>query len=265
MSAPHRAVKHELLVRHLDAWTPMALRGSKPATFVARCDPALTAAAMRVFVEFADLLERHPLRVLLLDAAVDPTWPATPGLSAEPVTALPALVGPAFGFFDATPTGDVTQLASAKLGSALTITAGAIEGFDSAGFRCRAELVAADGSTETLLFTTGVEKSLERFKDELWALDEYAGIKLCDPADPTGTLLDITVEPHLGPLRRELLGMLADGPRTLAEMRDYVLHSTIYRAVDASRAVQAMIHGGACTREPSGGRLSPTTVIIARP
>ncbi|HEX6869796.1 MAG TPA: hypothetical protein VF163_01750, partial [Micromonosporaceae bacterium] len=71
MSAPHAAVKHELLVRYLDAWTPAALHGHKRVTFVAGCRPSTDSAlaAVRVFGEFADLLERHTLLMLLAGPA----------------------------------------------------------------------------------------------------------------------------------------------------------------------------------------------------
>lgn len=264
MSAPHRAVKHELLVRYLDAWASVALRGGRPACFVARCDPALLGAAVRVFAEFADLLRRHPLRVLVLGGAVDPAWPAVPGLSVEAVSFLPTLSGPVFAFFEGQPGDEFAKVASAKLGSALIITDAPIDGVNGASVGCRADLVAADGSTEKLLFTAGTEKALEKFKDELWALDEFAGIRLRDPGDPT--LLDIAVRPNIGPLRRMLAAELHhSGPQSVGALRAWTQRSSIYRTTDANTALQAMLAAGDCRREPAAGRLTTTTMIEPGP
>ncbi|MDT5023959.1 MAG: hypothetical protein QOE61_385, partial [Micromonosporaceae bacterium] len=79
MSSAHAAVKHELLVRCLDAWTPAALHGHKRVTYVdCSSDGASAAAALRVFGEFADLLERHTLTMVGFLSAVPG---APPGLA----------------------------------------------------------------------------------------------------------------------------------------------------------------------------------------
>jgi hypothetical protein len=127
---------------------------------------------------------------------------------------------------------------------------------------CRVELVAADGESEFLIFATAAEKALERFKEELWALDEYAGIQLRDPADEKGELCDISAVAHLGPLRRSLLRRLAAGDgETLGALRTWTLHDTMFRAGEATRAVQALLTAGSVSREPLGGRLSADTII----
>src|SRR5690606_31419957 len=115
---------------------------------------------------------------------------------------------------------------------------------------------------ESLIFATSAEKALEKFKDELWALDEYAGIRYRDPSDPEQTLLDISLQPNLRPLRRALLARVSqDGGGSLADLRKWVVHATIYRAVDATKAVQALVAAGEVERSPASGRLSPSTVI----
>jgi hypothetical protein len=109
------------------------------------------------------------------------------------------------------------------------------------------DLVDAEGEAEPLLFATASERSLEKFKDELWALDEYAGIQLRDPNDPEGTLLDISVQPQLGPLRRALVARVVEtGGSTLAELRTWGVNETIYRSSDVTRAVQALVGSGPC-------------------
>ena len=126
----------------------------------------------------------------------------------------------------------------------------------------RVDLVDASRSTERLVFGTSSLKALEKFKDELWALDEYAGIRYRDPGDAEGTLLDISLQPNLAPLRRALTRHLAGtGAVRVASLREFALRETIYRAADATRAVQALIGSGTIVRTPTSGRLSPDTVI----
>src|SRR5690606_5836052 len=85
------------------------------------------------------------------------------------------------------------------------------------------ELVDPGGVAELLIFATSAEKALERFKDELWALDEYAGIRYRDPSDSEQTLLDISLQPNLRPLRRALLARVSqDGGGSLADLRKWV-------------------------------------------
>src|SRR5947209_2684787 len=63
-------VTRELLVRYLDAWAPAVLSGSKRATFAQSwagpADVYTAEAALRVFAEFADLLRRHQLSIVLV-------------------------------------------------------------------------------------------------------------------------------------------------------------------------------------------------------
>jgi hypothetical protein len=274
----HAIVEHELLVRYLDAWLPAALHGHKRVTYVdSSADGQSAVAAARVIAEFADLLRKHTVTMVVAGApspefiiADPPTGLAVHIADGPLLTALRdahALGGPTFAWFAGPVAGDLlSTVASAK--SAELMLAGSDSAFGSlirkAGLPIVAEveLVDAAGTAELLLFATAAEKSLERFKDELWALDEYAGIRLRDPQDPQGSLLDISVQPHLGPLRRSLRARVeATGGSTLAELRTFALHETIYRAADATKAVQALITSGMTSREPIGGRLSPDTLI----
>jgi hypothetical protein len=126
------------------------------------------------------------------------------------------------------------------------------------------ELVDATGAAEALVFGTRSEKALETFKNDLWALDEYAGIRYRDPSDGGHTLLDIKLQPNLRPLRRLIAAHLrSGGPTSLSDLRAWALHETIYRTEDATRAVQSMVAAHEAERTPSTGRLSPTTLIAA--
>jgi hypothetical protein len=135
-----------------------------------------------------------------------------------------------------------------------------------AGFRAVAhvDLVDDGGQAQPLYFAGPGDKSLDRFKDALWAVDEFAGVRYRDPRDSGHALVDISLQPHLGPLRRALLRRLAEaGECTVADLREHTRTQTIYRAVDAGRAVSALLSSGALKRRPERGRL--TGDILVRP
>jgi hypothetical protein len=111
-------------------------------------------------------------------------------------------------------------------------------------------------------FGTTLGKSLEAFKNALWAVDEYAGVRYRDPRDPEGHLLDISLSPHPGPLRRELLAHLAaEGECSVTELRRFTLTNTVYRAADTVRVLNALLAAGAVSRSPERGRLGGDVLI----
>ena len=264
MPSAHADVKHELLVRYLDAWLPAAAHGRKRVTYVdSGADGVSAAAAARVFAEFPDLLARHTLTMVLSCPSVE----VPPGIVLSALTTVDG--GPLFAFLDAS--ADFVSIAS-RPGAELLLALpppsapGAIADLRAAGLPHLAwvELVDATGAAEALVFGTGSEKALETFKNDLWALDEYAGIRYRDPSDGGHTLLDISLQPNLRPLRRLLVGHLrSTGPSSLADLRTWALRETIYRAEDATRAVQALVAAHEADRTPLAGRLSPTTLIAA--
>lgn len=128
------------------------------------------------------------------------------------------------------------------------------------------ELVAGDpdDAGELMVFGTTSGRSLEGFKEAMWAADEFAGVRYRDPADPRRHPIDISLSPHPGPLRRELLAHLAaTGRRTVTELRTFTLTETVYRAADANGALQALLAARAVTRDPGHGRLGGDVVIAA--
>ncbi len=127
------------------------------------------------------------------------------------------------------------------------------------------ELVDDSGASQLLFFATAAEKSLDRFKDTLWAVDEFAGVRYRDPRDRDHALLDISLDPHLGPLRRALLERIrADGECPAAALRRFTRTDTIYRAEDAFRAIGGLVSAGRVSRQPERGRLTADTIIRAR-
>lgn len=294
-------LKREVLVRHLEAWAPAALHRARRATYVHGYadagDGALAEAALRVFAEQSDLVRGRELTMLAVGAEVAATAKrleavraGAAGLSVHTVgggtdarlgvalKALGAARVPLLGFLDASAATDppapatVAALSAGKPAEALLVLApGAVTDVDgyrdelrTAGFPLVAavELATGDAPGELLIFATTQGKSLEGFKDTLWAVDEYAGVRYRDPGDPERHLIDITLTPHPGPLKRELLGHLAsEGEATVTELRTFALTETVYRAADATRALHTLLSAGSVTRRPDQGRLGGDVVI----
>jgi hypothetical protein len=273
---PHVAISHELLVRYLDAWLPLALHGHKRVTYV-DTGPASAAAAARVVCEFEDDLPRHAVTMVVggTASADEVLARRPPGLTVVPTTGslltalrdAHALDAPAFAWLRWPVPGDLLSTVASGRSTELVLIGGdaAAESLlTKAGLTrlVRVDLVDGAGRAEHVCFATAVDKSVEKFKDELWALDEYGGIRLRDPHDPDGTLLDISITPQLGPLRRAIAAhVIAAGGATLAEVRAWAMHETIYRSADVPKAVQALLTSGMLSRTPPGGRLSSDTQL----
>lgn len=269
---PHTAVRQELLVRYLDFWVPAALHARKAATYLDQSE-AGPAAVLPVVAEFADLLAGRELTILV--AGELPADPQVPGLRLAPAPEHPAAAvraggrTPVFAHLDGEPPADLAgALGGAHDGELLVVTGPAAgdprASLQAAGFRyvVAVELVDEAGRSQLLRFATSAGKSLERFKDELWAVDRYAGVRYRDPAEPDAVPLEISYEPHPGPLRRALLAHLSAGPaRTVNELRQFALTSTLYRPADVPRALSPLLARGALAREPERGRLTGTTLV----
>lgn len=297
-------VKREILVRHLEAWAPAALHRARRATYAhgyADAGPELAEAALRVFVEQSDLVRGRELTMVAVGgdvtdvaerlAAVQREAGAAAGLAVHTVAggtdarldlalrAVGAARVPLLGFLDATGVGappapaTVAALAVGKPAEAVIVLPAV--GFAAGDYRAQlraagfplvaaVELAVDEEPGQVLVFATGAGKSLEGFKDTLWAVDEYAGVRYRDPGDPERHLIDISLNPHPGPLRRELLGHLAGaGEATVTELRTFALTETVYRAADATRVLQALLAAGSVTRRPEHGRLGGDVVIAA--
>ena len=260
-------------MRYLDFWVPAALHARKSATYLDRTQ-AGPAAALPVIAEFADLLAGgRELTVLLAgEPAADPQLP---GLRLTPAPAdLAAAVRaggrtPVFAHLDGEPEPALAEaLGGAHDGELLVVTepAGGDQRapLQAAGFQyvVAVELVDDAGRAQLLRFATSASKSLERFKDELWAVDQYAGIRYRDPAEPDAVPLEISYEPHPGPLRRALLAHLSAGePQTVNELREFALTRTLYRPADVPRALSPLLARGALARDPERGRLTGSTLV----
>jgi hypothetical protein len=262
----------------------------------------LAEAALRVFAEQSDLVRGRELTMLAVGedvtgvaerlAAVQRETGAAAGLAVHTVpggtdaglaVALKALGGarvPMLGFLDASsasaPPAPATlaALAAGKPAEILLVLAAA-EAQDVDGYRAAlgdagfplavaVELATGESPGRLLIFATTQGKSLEAVKDLLWAVDEYAGVRYRDPGDPERHLIDISLNPHPGPLRRELLRHLAEvREATVTELRTFTLTETVYRAADAIRVLHTLIDSGAVARRPEHGRLGGDVVIAA--
>jgi hypothetical protein len=291
------AVKRELLVRHLEAWAPAALHRARRVAYAhgyAEADGGAAAeAAVRVLADQPDLVRGRELSMLAVGddtapiadrlAAVQREAGAAAGLSVHTVSggtdarlpialkAAGAAGVPLLGYLDAARASEPPALATVAALTAgkpaevlLVLAPGApIESY-RAGWPLftAVELATGEEPGELLAFGTGSGKSLEGFKDALWAVDEFAGVRYRDPGDPDRHLIDISLKPHPGPLRRELLAHLGRvGSATVTELRTFALTETVYRAADATRVLHALVEAGTVAREPSHGRLGGDVVI----
>ena len=290
-------VKREILVRHLEAWAPAALHRARRATYAhgyADATPDLAEAAARLFTEQSDLVRGRELtmvavgadlaevgaRLQALPAGAGVTVHTVPGGTQERLGVALKAAGagrvPLLGFLDASGAGEppgpavLAALATGKPAEALIVLPPSSSvpamrtALGEAGFPLVAAVELADSEEpgQIVVYATALGKSLEAFKDLLWAVDEYAGVRYRDPGDPERHLIDISLTPHPGPLRRELLSRLAEvGPSTVTDLRTYALTETVYRAADATRVVHALVDSGAVTRSPDHGRLGGDVVI----
>ncbi|BBH63857.1 hypothetical protein ACTI_05420 [Actinoplanes sp. OR16] len=291
-------VKRELLVRHLEAWSAGALHRSRRATYVhgyADADAGDAAeAAVRVLADLPDLARGRELSMVALGddvtevgerltaagreagagagLAVLPVGGGTDARLAVALKAAGASRVPILAFLDAASAGEapsvttVGAIATGKPAEVLLVLAPGVSAdpYRECGFPLvtAAELATGEEPGEVVAFATTSAKSLETFKEALWQVDEYAGVRLRDPADPERHLIDISLTPHPGPLRRELLAHLSVvGSATVTELRTFALTETVYRAADATRVLHTMIDAGAVTRRPEHGRLGGDVVI----
>ncbi|MCE7003713.1 hypothetical protein LWC34_12880 [Kibdelosporangium philippinense] len=280
---PHLTVKREVLVRYLDAWTPAVLRSHRGATFVESGASVFVADAFRVFSEFADRLDGQRLNVVIVGSAAE-LGQAPEGISvwsvADPESL--AVTGPALAYLDAVDDNALTEqgvwqlvasLARDKAREVLLTLPSSERVMDhrnvlrDAGlsYVVTVELVADRGRDQLMVFATGDSKHLVNFKNELWAADEFAGIRYRDPLDAEHTSIDISLTPRLHPLRTALVAELARrGSCTVAELQRHTLLETIYRPADAIGALTMEVSAGGITREPEKGRLTPRTVVGCR-
>lgn len=132
----------------------------------------------------------------------------------------------------------------------------------NAGYEHSLAFVMVDegGRQVVLLFGTNHPKGIEKMKDAMWGVDPVHGIRYRDPADPDQTLLDITLEPDLAPLRTILLRRIAQGPLSLENLRNYTNESTVYRSTHARTTALKLLSDSAISKG-SDRILRPETTL----
>ena len=289
-------VKRELLVRYLEAWAPAALHRARRVVYAhgyADADGgAAVEAAMRVLGEQSDLVRGRELTMVATGddlAAISPRLAAiqkesgagaglavhtisggTDGRLAVGLKAIGATRVPVLGYLDASSSSSVAPATVAALtaGKPAEVMLVLPPGSKADSFRTgwplftQVELAVSDEPGELLVFGATAGKSLEGFKEALWSVDEFAGVRYRDPGDPDRHLIDISLTPHPGPLRREILAFLGRvGSASVTDLRTFALTETVYRAADATRVLHTLVDAGTVTREPSSGRLGGDVVI----
>lgn len=277
-------VVQELLVRYLDVWTPAALHARR-ATFAyasGSAAPALPEAALRVFAEFGDRMRGRRLGfVVVTPQIVAGLAGSTTDLDVFPVAGpadrmLPVALkaagsakAPLLAFVDArdVSAGLLSAVTPGKPAELMLVTTPGTwfpvrDQLRAAGFTLTSGVELVDTDNRLLVFASSQDRSLEAFKNAMWAVDEYAGVRYRDPADPDGHLIDISLRPHPGPLRRELLAHLDEvGGRTVTELRRFTLTDTVYRSSDTNAAITSLLTAGSVTRSPEAGRLAGDVMI----
>ncbi|GIJ79054.1 hypothetical protein SAMN05443287_101510 [Micromonospora phaseoli] len=280
---PTDAVAHELFLRHLDSWVPAALRRARRATVVLGYDggdPRLAEETLRLAGEHATRLRGGRLTVLVLADGTEELparlGTAEAGLPADvavhlmpgdasrlPVAlrAAGAAGAPVLSYLEVDgPVNLAALTAAAATGrpAEALVVAGAgtplRPALADAGFPLTTDVELVDVDRR-IGFGTGSDRSLEAIKESVWA----AGLRC---RDPQGLPLSPGPEVDPQPLGRALLDELTrHGPRTVTELRRFAVTGTAYRAVDAARALAALLDAGAVTRSPEHGRLGGDVLV----
>lgn len=133
------------------------------------------------------------------------------------------------------------------------------------------QVLPRTGQPLDLVFGTGHSRAVEAFKDSMWNVDGQNGMRFSDPRTSVAkkvamaagqlSLLDDPDAPDA-----ELLGFVADsleeGPKSLDQVRDYLLRETArWLPKHARVAVQYLIDQGKVAQEPVRGRLTKSSVL----
>ncbi|WP_189042909.1 hypothetical protein [Micromonospora sonchi] len=272
--------------RRLRGWVPGVLGRARRGTVALMCgadDGTVAEEALRVVGEYADRLRGCRITVLVLtdDAGDLPTrlgaleaglppevavhlMPGPPSRLPVALRAAGASGAPVLSYLAAEDAVDPVALSAATTGrpaEALLLAGAGVAlrpALADAGFPLSTEVELAD-TGRRVGFGTGSDRSLEAVKEELWA----AGQRLLDPY---GMPLSPAPEVDPAPLARALLTELTcNGPGTVTELRRYAVTATAYRAVDALRALTALLDAGRVSRAPEQGRLGGDVLVTAVP
>ena len=120
------------------------------------------------------------------------------------------------------------------------------------------ELADGKGHSLFLVFGTTHVRGLQKMKEAMWEVDPVQGIKYRDPADPDQQLLDVELEPHTEPLRRELHRHLRQAPghtASVGDLRRFALYQTVYKESQVKPVLDQLVEQGLATGDGGGGQL----------
>ncbi|MFC9327003.1 three-Cys-motif partner protein TcmP [Kitasatospora sp. NPDC057015] len=115
-----------------------------------------------------------------------------------------------------------------------------------------------------LIFGTSHEKGVEKMKEAMWKVDTTTGVRYCDPKDPDQQVLELTLEPDTGPLRRILIEYLRSSPDgfTVAALQRFALLETVYRPAQVIPALTRLREEKRITTT-APGRIVRSTQVTA--
>jgi three-Cys-motif partner protein len=120
------------------------------------------------------------------------------------------------------------------------------------------ELVGGNGHSLFLAFGTTHVRGLQKMKEAMWEVDPIQGVQYRDPADPDQQLLDIQIEPHTEPLRRELLQYLRDAPghtASVGDLRRFALYQTVYKESQVMPVLDKLVEKGSAVGDGGDGHV----------
>ncbi|MFW0797808.1 three-Cys-motif partner protein TcmP [Gordonia sp. CPCC 205515] len=129
------------------------------------------------------------------------------------------------------------------------------------------ELIDKRGQSLFLVFGTTHEKGLTKMKEAMWEVDDVAGVGYRDPRDPNQEALAIEFEPNTAPLKRLIIDHLRtipDNQSSIAKLRKFALHNTVYKESQAASVVREMVADGQLIRangRSHDSRLSFTDIV----
>ena len=85
----------------------------------------------------------------------------------------------------------------------------------------------------------------------------------CDPRVPDQAAFEFDLHPYLEPLSLEILRVLGDEERTVAQLQEHALLETVYRPPHAISAIKAMLNDGLVERLPPTRQVTRATRVRA--
>lgn len=123
------------------------------------------------------------------------------------------------------------------------------------------EMVDESSHPLFLVFGTSHERGLHAMKNAMWKVAPLTGMSYRDPHDPRQSSLDLEMEPDLCPLEEAIAELITrSGPATVARLRQFALHHTVYRPEHVGKALRRPLSEGHLLQTPPG-RLTRRTII----